>query len=265
MSVTRLELLAKKYGPFARFIPDGNEDDGLDGAIDESNKADLKNNPEFDKVQQQADQERANATRAREESAEKTTQLEEANSTVASLQQQLEEARVDASKAGIDLDKLDEGDFSDTDVELVRHIKALGKKVKTVESKNKALEETADKFKTNEAKKAAASEKDRAYQDLLSDMDADYGPENRNEAVKTFEAKVAAGEVKGGPAKATRILEKCYRDAAKASAATGKKKGVGLDPGSGGGSGITLSGLELTEGTLDEVAAQASKTKSNSS
>lgn len=266
MSFTRLQKLAMKYGFFARFFPEGTEGDevdadgnAVDGAIADSEQADLKDNKEFDKVRQQSDQHKANAERANEKTNEVTEQLEAANSRTAELEQQLEEAKSAASDAGVDIDKMDLKDFTETDVDIVRAIKSLNAEMKTVKSENKGLKETANKFKTDQATKAATSEKDKAYQSLLSDLDKDYGAENRNVAVKAFEAKVTAGEVKGGPAKATRILEGCYKAAAADSTKTGKKASVRLDSVTGGGEEINYSGLELTEGTLDEVTDQAGK------
>ena len=234
---------------------DGN---AVDGAIADSEKADLKDNKEFDKVQQQSDQHEANATKARADATEKGEQLEAATNEVADLKTQLEEAKSAASDQGIDISKLDEKNFTDTDIDLVRSIKFINKKLETVESENKGLKKTADDFKTDQVKKATDSARDKAYQAILSKMDKKHGAENRNEAVKAFQAKVDAGEI-DGPADASFILGECYEAAAKAGVTTKKKTSVRLDSVTGGGEEINYSGLELTEGTLDEVAEQAGK------
>lgn len=265
MSFTRLQKLAMKYGFFARFLPDGTEDEvdadgnAVDGAIEDSEKADLKDNKEFDKVRQQLQQHQANAERANEKATEATGQLETANSEVASLKEQLEEAKSVASDAGIDIDKLDEKDFTDSDIDLVKSIKFLNTKIGTVESKNKTLEETAGKFKADQLQKAADSQKDKNYQAVLGKMDKKYGAENRNIAVKAFEAKIKAGEIDSGAANATLALIECYEEAKKADKKTTNKTSVRLDSGTGGDTEINFSGLELTEGTLDEVTEQAGK------
>jgi chromosome segregation ATPase len=259
MSITRILKLAELHGPFARFSPEGNE--AVDDAIKDAENADLKDNKEFDKVRQQAQQFEANATKSREAAEAATAQLTTANSQVESLKAQLDEANAKASAGNVNVE-LDEKDYSDTDLALVRSIKAIQKQVETKDVELKALAKKATDFETNRATTDAKVAQEERYQELLSDMDVDYGPEYRNAAVTAFDAKVAAGEVTGGPAKATRILEKCYKDAvsaAKAKDAKNEKEGVRLDSGSGGGGGESLSGVELTAGSLEDVTAQAGK------
>ena len=259
MSITRILKLAEIYGPFARFFPEGNE--AVDDALKDAENADLKDNAEFDKVRQQADQEKANAARARETAEAATSQLNEANSQVDDLKAQLAEANAKAETAGIDIE-LDEEDYSDGDVAIVKSIKALNKKIDAKDVEITSLKKDAKDSKAKDAVKEASAQQEAQYQGLLDDMDEDYGPEYRNAAVTAFEALRAAGKVTGGPAKATRMLEKCYRDAVKAKATKEKdaaKNGVRLDTGSGGGDGIGYSGVELKAGSLEDVTAQAGK------
>lgn len=258
MSIARIHKLAEMYGPSVRFTPDGNE--AVDGALEDSAKADLENNPEFDKVRQQAQQHEGNAKRARADADAATSQLTEANTENESLKAQLAEAKANAATGNVE--ELKESDYSDTDVAIVRTIKNLEKKLdaKSVEINN--LKKKADDYETTNANDAAKAEQEAQYQGLLNDMDEDYGPQYRNAAVTAFDAKVKAGEVTGGAAKATRILEKCYKDAVKAvkdKEADIAKGKVTLDNGSGGGSGMNYGGVELQAGSLEDVTAQAGK------
>jgi hypothetical protein len=67
---------------------------------------------------------------------------------------------------------------------------------------------------------------------------------------------------KGKPAQATRALEKCYKEVKAAkSSKKDTKESLSLDTGSGGGGAPSLKGVEIKEGSLDEVAAQYGKTK----
>lgn len=259
MSIARTLKLAEIYGPFARFSPDGNE--AVDNAIKAAEEAELEGNAAFDKARQAADQEKANAAKAREKADAATTQLGEANSQVEALKQQLAEANAKADAAGVSVE-LDEKNYSDTDLVLVKSIKALEKKLEVKDVQINNLNQKATDFESNRAANDAKATQEAQYQELLNDMDVDYGPEHRNAAVIAFEKKVAAGEVTGGAAKATRILERCYKDsvkAAKAKEAEIKKGNVTLDSGSGGGTNINFSGVKLKSGSLEDVTAQAGK------
>lgn len=258
MSITRILKLAELHGPFVRFFPEGDE---LDGAITDAENADLKDNKEFDKVLQQSQQHEGNAKRATAAAEAANSQLGEANTQLEDLKSQLAVANAKAEASGVDVE-LNEADYSDTDVQLVKKIKALDARLAAGQAEITAIRSEGAKAKAKEAATEAKAGQEAAYQDILNDMDVDYGPEHRNAAVKAFDALVQDGKVIGGPAKATRILEKCYKDAVKAVVAKdakNKKDGVRLDSGSGGGVGESFSGVELTAGSLEDVAAQAGK------
>jgi hypothetical protein len=260
MSITRIQKLATMYGPFARFSPDGNE--AVDEAIKAAEEADLEGNAAYDKVRQAADQEKANATKAREATVAANSQLTEANSQNEALKTQLAEAQAKADAGGVDIE-LKESDYSETDIALVRSIKKIQKQLEAKDVEIGNLNKKASDFESNKATETAKATQEAQYQELLDDMDVDYGPEHRNAAVAMFQKKLDAGEVKGGAAKATRILERCYKDAVKAEKAkeTEANKGkVRLDSGQGGGSPVTYGdGVELKAGSLEDVTAQAGK------
>ena len=265
MSVNRMEKLAAVHGFSARFTPDGTEGnegdpDTVEQAIKDAEAADLKDNTEYNKVRQQSQQHEANATKAREQADAATSQLSEANEQVESLKADLAAAEAKASEAGVEDIDLNEDDYSDTDLALVKSIKKLNDKINAKDAKIGKLEKTANDFQASKQDEKAKAQREEAYQDILNDFDDDYGPEYRNAAVKEFDALCKAGEVKGGAAKATRILDKCYKNAVKAvkdAEAGNKKKGIRPDSGSGGGAGASLSGIELTEGSLEDVTKQA--------
>ena len=258
MSITRIQNLAKTYGPSVRFTPEGSEG-AVDDALKDAEGADLKDNKEFDKVRQAADQEKANAAKARQEADSAKTQLTQVNSEMDSLKAQLAEATAKAGNVDVELN---EDDYSDTDLALVKSIKTLNKKIDSKDAVIDALKKDVNDSKAEKVSTQAQADQEAQYQELLNDMDEDYGVQFRNAAVKEFEALHKDGKVVGGAAKATRMLEKCYKNAVKADAekeAAKKKDGVRLDSGAGGGGGVNLSGIALTEGSLEEVTAQASK------
>lgn len=268
--VVRVLKLAAIYGPFVRFTPDGNEGDGegegegdtLDNAIKEGEKA--AKTPEEQaaidtarKAEQQLEQERANTRRANETATTAQAELEVAQAETEKLQEKLEAAQAKAAEAGITDVELNEDDYTGTDLVLVRSIKALQEGVKAKDQRIAGLEKKATDFEEKAQIDSATAASNSAYEELLTDLDAEYGADCRNEAVKAFNALAAEGKVeKGKPAKTTRLLEKCYKDAkaAKAKDKTTDKSRTDLDTGSGGGSAPNLTDVEIKDGSLDDVA-----------
>lgn len=265
MSVTKKSLTLAEFISQGHVFSGGEESigdpDATAKAIQEAEEADLEGNATFNKMKQQAQQHESNATKSREEASAATSQLADANSEVESLKEQLATAETKASEAGIGNVELNEDDYSDTDLAMVKAIKKLEKSINDKDAKIGKLEKTADDFKADRQDVEAKAQREEAYQDILNDFDEDYGPEHRNAAVKEFDALCKDGKVKGGAAKATRILDKCYKNAVKAvkdaDGEKNKNKSVTLDDGSGGGASVSLSGVELQEGSLEDVTKQA--------
>lgn len=260
LSEVRIQRLAKLYGPNLRFYPDGSE--ALDKAIDEGEKA--QRTPEeqaaIDKAraaEQAVEQEKATARRANEAARESQSRAEALQQEKDALQQKLEEAEAKAAQAGIKDVELNEEDYEhESDQKLVRAINALKlsltSKDKELTGVKKKISDYEAQIRREKADEAATSQ----YEELLSDLDEEYGAENRNAAVEKFNELIRDGKVpKGQPAKAARIMEKCYKEV-KAEKGKEKKADIPLDSGSGGGESPNLSGIEVKEGSLDEVAAQ---------
>ena len=93
---------------------------------------------------------------------------------------------------------------------------------------------------------------------MLSDLDEEYGSEFRNAAVKAFDKLVVEGNIPNNAAKATRAMERCYKDAKKAADKDAKENphNVPLDPGKGGGPASLGKRVKLKPGSLAEVTAQ---------
>ena len=253
----RLQRLHKIYGPFVRFSPEGNEGEGdnaVDKAIEEAEKAETA---KFDKVRQQADQEKANATRARDEASRATASLETANSENASLREQLKEAESKATRRDLKVKELDVENSDNP--ELAQTINDLREGLASSNDEIKNLKKAESKFRSDaendQRQQNANNAKNAAYNELLSDLDADYGADLRNSAVSKFQDLAKAGKVpQGSPAKAARLMEKCYKEAESDKKKTNNDP-LKLDTGSGGGNG-PLKGHKLKSGSLDDVMAQ---------
>lgn len=262
LSGIRIQRLAKLYGPFLRFYPEGSEED-LDKAIDTGEKA--SRTPEeqsaIDKArvaEQAIEQERASTKRANEATREAQSGLETAKSENESLKEQLAEAEAKAAEAGIKDVELKEEDFEGTDLAIVRAVKSLNEKLEAKDTEIKGLKKKASDYEAQVRKDNAASETNSAYEELLTELDSEHGADNRNEAVKKFNELAAEGKVpKGRPAKAALIMARCYKEAKAAKAKPKEKSELPLDDGKGGGTPPNLSGVEIKEGqSLDDAVAQ---------
>lgn len=246
------------------------ETEVLDSAIKDGEEAARtpEEQSQIDKArrdEQMLEQERANTARANETARQAQSDLETTKSQNETLKEQLAAAEAKAAEAGIKDVELDESSFEGTDLALVKSIKSLGEQVKAKDARIAALEKKATGYEDQDRQDRATQARNTAYEELLTDLDGEYGADCRNEAVKAFNQLIADGKVpKGSPAKATRAMEKCYKEAkaAKAKDKTDKEKSspLPLDSGSGGGSAPNLSGVEIKEGSLDEVAEQVGKT-----
>jgi len=265
--------LAKIYGTSVRFYPDGNEggdDDiidadvalALDTAIADAAKAELKDNKEWDKERQRADQEAANARKARELASQVQSELESTRSEADQLKAELAKAKSEAAKAGIEDIELKEEEYDGSDLTLVKAIKSIKKEIAAKDTEIKNLQEANKKAEQATQQDKAAQKRNSDYEELLSALDNEFDADCRNEAVTKFNDLVSAGNVpKGNPAKATLIMAKCYKEvyATKHKGGKPNKSGLTLDTGSGGGARTNLAGSKLKKGSLDEVAAQAAK------
>ena len=244
----------------AKFLPDDNKDEDAEAlAIKEAEEAErLKNREEFDKERQLLDQKVANAVKVA--TAQATQQLEEQQTANESMRTELDELRAKATDQGINLN---EEDYDPEGAKLVKAIKVLEEKL---EAGDKAqveriakLEKTRDDLLAEREVNKAKSASNAVYEQLLTDLDGDYGQQHRNAALKEFDALRADGKVPtNNVSQATRIMEKCYKNAVKAADKDAKdnpQRGLSLDPGSGGGS-PNLNRPKLKAGSLAEVSAQ---------
>lgn len=218
-----------------------------------------KRQEDFNKERQRADQEAANAHRAREAGKQAEQQVTELQSEHEKMRSELDELRGKVADQSVDLR---EEDYEDGDVKLVKAIKGLENKLeannKLVADKLADLDKTKADILTERKATAAQTARDKIYNELLTDLDEEHGPQHRNAALKAFDVLITEGKVQpSNPTMATRALDKCYKQA-KAAAKEDPNKNkddMPLDRGGGGGS-PNLSGVKLKAGSLAEVSAQ---------
>lgn len=220
---------------------------------------------EYTKEKQRADQEAANAKRAREErdriKAEKeqlaiqveetTTQLEETKTAVSELQAKIQAA--EAAKETVE----DELDPDMNDPKLIAKIKKFDKTIKDLSDKlDKAhekvgeLEKAKKGYEEREAKDAETARRNEAKEKILSRLDKKFSPKYRNEAVKRLQKAVDDGEidVPSDRLDAYLKLEEIYAELAKEDSPA--KDTVRTDTGTGG---ISFGSKKVKEGPLNEV------------
>ena len=258
-------LLGGLYSPGMRFFPkDDLPGSKEDEVISEAEKeAQAKHEKELEVEKQKARQHEANAEKEKERARNAQAALDALKAQNEADKQKLAELQAKLEKQeDAEVPDLNPDDFDEPgEKTLVAAIKALTAKTKAQAKQLENLNKTKAELLKQQAEDRAAAKRTQQYNELLDDFDKDYGHEHRNAAVNAFNKLVAEGKVPNNAAKATRIMEKCYRDAVKA-AKDKKKKGsdeVVLDPGRGGGDTTRLSRVKLTKGSLDEVAAQAEK------
>ena len=206
------------------------------------------------KHEQMLEQERANVARAKETASRAQSELESAQSENESLKEKLAAAEAKAADAGITDVELDESEYTGSDLALVKAIKNLNKKIEVKDKRIAGLEKKSEQYEAQGRQSKAAAARNAAYEELLTDLDSEYGADCRNEAVKKFNELITKGDVpKGNTAKATRVMEKCYKEVKTAKSKT-TKPSLPLDSGSGGGIAPNLSGAEIPDGlSLDDA------------
>lgn len=259
------------YSPGMRFFPeDPPPGSAADDVISEAEKeVAAKHEKELEVEKQKAHQHEVNAQKAKERADAAQAALDaravqhEADKAELDRLQKLQVEREDA-----EIPDLNPEDFEEAgEKTLAGVINALKTKMKAdaAESKEeiKNLNKTKNELLKQQKADKAAAQRMQQYNELLYDFDKDYGHEHRNAAVNAFNKLVAEGKVPAGTAKATRVMEKCYKDAVKAAKDAKEKDSddgaVVLDPGRGGGDTTRLSKVKLTKGSLDDVAAQLEK------
>lgn len=235
-----------------RFIPKIDPETGKE-VVEDAEK-------DFDKERQQRDQDAANQRKYQEAQAEADEARQEAQRLAqekAELEQKLADAQLKAEEEGVVIPELDENEYQDTDVPIVKAIKGLQKALDAKDKRIKNLEKVKDDLLKERQEDAEKAARNKVYDGLLDDLDAEYGAQHRNAAVAAFDKLLKAGEVpKGNPAKATRIMEKCYKDVAAAAKKSKSDDSVNLDSGTGGNAPGSMSTLKLKPGSLEEVEAQ---------
>ncbi len=230
--------------------------DATDDVIEEAETA---KDAEIAKAKQMAEQEAANARRAKEQATQANERLEQLETENEANRQKLAELEAKAAETGVDVPDLDESQYQDGDVPLVKAIKALNAKIDAKDKRIAELEQAGKDREKTEAEVAAQRQRDASYNSLLDDLDGEYGAQYRNAAINAFNALVAEGKVPKDATKATLALTRCYKQAEKA-AKSNKGSDTTLDTGSGGGGNPSLTRTKLKKGSLAEVEAQLANT-----
>jgi chromosome segregation ATPase len=221
----------------------------------------------WDKERQRVDQLAANVTKMASDKAELASQLsamtersQEMLNKVSELEAQLSTAQIARDKES---DNLDEDMYDDKLIKKISKFETeISNTKKLLEDSNKQVKELMDakaKWEQDAADEAEAARKAARKEKILSDLDKEFGPKYRNEALKLAQAEVDQnGKAPEGEYEVARLLRKHYRELSKPS---DKKTfpSVTVDTGDGG---VVFNDGDIEEGSRDEVLASiASKIK----
>jgi|GEM_PF-1123608 uncharacterized protein YhaN len=226
-----------------------------------------KQTDEAARHKQQADQERANARRARAALDEAQTENEQLAERLETTQAELAQMRTQLQEqlTATEFKQLADLDPDSTDVpDLVKAFQALTPKVRKLEEENAKMAAFIAEQRTRAQTTAQTEARQQREEELYGACDEEFGAQFRNEAIKLADSWVEDHQV--DPPKTWvqgyRLMRKAYAEAAgkhKPGAAPAKKH-VPTDTG--------LRGLSVTEiedsdefkpGTLDEVRADMAK------
>jgi DNA repair exonuclease SbcCD ATPase subunit len=241
-------------------------------AAPEAKKADdedkTKQDDEVAKHKQMADQERANARRAREAldeaRAEKEQLVEELAGVRGEMQQvqsQLKELLT--TKEYKDLANLDP---ETTDVpDLVKAFQAATSKIAKLEQTNAEMTAFIQEQKSRQQTDRAQTARNQMLEEIYNACDEEFGARFRSAAILRADEMVANAEADAPKTvvQGLRLMRKAYAEVAgkhKAAQTPAKKKTVPTDTGL---RGLSVTDLEDSDefkpGTLDEVAADMKK------
>lgn len=215
----------------------------------------------WDKGRQEVDQLKANVTKLSADKAEVASQLtamaersQQMQDTVEQLQQQLSTAQVAQTQSeSLDSDMYDE--------KLIQKISKLesaidnaNKSAAESNAKIKELDDAKTQFETNAANDREETRKAARKEQILGDLDKDYGAKFRNEALKLAQEEVnQTGNAPDGDLAVHKLLEKHYKALSAKPGTTKSFSPVQVDTGDGG---VAFSEDEIQEGSRDEVMAQ---------
>lgn len=243
---------------------------------------------EYSAHEQQLDQERGNARRAREELSSVSGLLESANAESKYLRAEMDElkkanseekSRLEAAQQA-EQDKLDEMDPELVDQQVIKNIQVIEKRLQSQSdnfrkektellSLQKGLSDKLAKLEDERADTQRKSANNEARESVLSRVEASlklHGVttpgQYRTEAMKIADDMVDNGQRTRPDSllKGVELLEECYLKVIDQHSK--KKKNVSVDGGSSGVSSGVKSTAERKTGSLDEVKADMLKDKS---
>lgn len=234
----------------------------MPGTKDELDTAVKTDTVEFDKAKQRADQEAANARKAREAAEAERGRAAAAEAEAARLRQQISDLQKQASAEKTVTDALPDVDVENASIEdLTKYVKAAtkviaeqGKKLASVETRvDRSAEETAQERQAKVMKDRANA----ALNEVCDDLDREFGAEHRNAAIELMEKRNAEEGLPGASYKAVLRLRDCYKAVASEAKKSEPKKSARrpVDTG-GGGVRPAFGGKQVRKGTLAEVMGQ---------
>ncbi len=210
---------------------------------------------QWDKERQQADQERATVVKKLSQSqATLEAELAATKEGIASLTSKLDSL---LNKADVKKSQIDTLDPDIHGADMVAAIQSLKAELDAERSSKAELQTWIQSQKQEQARKKADAEKEALKDEILTDLDDQFGAKYRNEAIELANAEVAeTGKAPVTQMQARKLLAKHYKALRDKDSEAEKKKTSRQDT-LGGTLGIMSDDLE--EGSMDDVMASMKK------
>ena len=226
----------------------------MEAKVEEKKEETKKDQETWDKERQRADQAESVAAKARTETQQYATALEDTKSQLAEATQKLESSQKETQ------DKKDELNLMDSalvDSNVISNFEKVQAKETVNAAKLAELEKFKVQYETDRKDRLQKDAVDKARDEILTDCDSEFSPKFRTEALKMADELVDSGKEKRPVDKygGYKLMRECYRKVSEKE--TSGKADAAVDTGAGGAPPVKKAARKA--GTMKEVLADMKK------
>lgn len=210
---------------------------------------------DWDKDRQKAEQDRANLSKQLSKvQTDLAADLAATKQTIAELRDQLNSA---ATKADVNISDIDKLDPEVHGADLVHSLKTLKAELEAERKNRQDLQKWIDEQKQRDAVQRVQAEKEALKDEILSDLDEQFGAKYRNEAIELANQEVAeTGKAPATQMQARKLLAKYYKSLKDKDSQSDRRKTSRQD---NLGGTVGVKSYDGEEGDFDSVVASMKK------